>query len=101
MSAKNRTGELREKIQTLEFDFGFLTDEEADLILKACKEKGLAFVGEVGITVGISCGRSTDYVDEYWIEDAAGNHIYATDFPLNLCKKLFKPIEEIKIDELC
>lgn len=32
------------------------------------------------IKISISCGRSTDYVDEYWIEDAEGNVLRPWDF---------------------
>lgn len=32
------------------------------------------------IKISISCGRSTDYADEYWIADVEDNPIFPSDF---------------------
>lgn len=46
------------------------------------------------IRINISCGRSTDYVDEYYIEDTEDNVIHPCDFPAEWKGKLFELVEE-------
>ena len=47
------------------------------------------------IRISISCGRSTDYTDEYWIEDMDGNVIKPWDFPSEWKGKVFQLVEDI------
>ena len=49
------------------------------------------------IRVSISCGRSTDYVDEYYIEDTEGNIIHPWDFPSEWSGRLFELVEKEKV----
>ena len=46
------------------------------------------------IRISISCGRSTDYVEEYWIEDMDGKVIRPWDFPREWQGKTFQLVEE-------
>jgi len=46
------------------------------------------------IRISISCGRSTDYVDEYYITDMDGKVIQPWDFPGEWNGKVFQLIEE-------
>lgn len=92
------TEELREEIDKLIPYDPLLPSETPDVvtkkILKACQKAGLAFgVGE-GISIGTSCGRSTDYVDEWWIEDEKGNKINPSDWQQDRVK--YRQTEEIE-----
>jgi len=73
--------ELRDKVREEIGDIireHFDDEEITDLILEI---EGLAIVDrESQIKISISCGRSTDYADEYWIEDKNGEPIDASDF---------------------
>ena len=47
------------------------------------------------IRITISCGRSTDYVEEYYITDMDGNVIKPWDFPSEWSGKVFQLTEEV------
>jgi len=51
-------------------------------------------VSDNRIRISIGSGRSTDYVDEYVIEDMEGNIIRPWDFPSEWSDKTFQLVEE-------
>lgn len=46
------------------------------------------------IKISISCGRSTDYTEEYWIEDMDGKHLHPWEFPSEWRGKVFQFMKE-------